>query len=374
MNLRSWQSRAIQTWIQAGRKGVISAATGGGKTILALTISQKIQCDYILIICPTITLIDQWRSQILFHLNADIKEISTSLKKIRKYTLVTDRHIKNNSKLISPSKTLLICDECHRYATIGNKVWLSLNFHSKLGLSATTKRTYDDNFRTIIESNLGEIVFTYSLRNAVDDKVVVPYHMENIKVPLTHKEESAVDNISHKIAKIKSVDENADIQLLLIQRRRIINDSINRNIIAIHLIKKYLNQKKIIFCESIEQTEYIYRNLKEENIECSLYHSKMSKKIRLQNLFEFINGNSLTLIGCKALDEGIDVPDITLGIIVSQSNSSRQRIQRIGRTVRLHPGKDSSKVITLYSHKSESEILKREERENTFLSHKWLRV
>lgn len=374
MNLRDWQVKAIEAWKQSDRKGVISAATGGGKTLLALTLSKDLNCKFIIIVCPTITLIDQWHGNILFLLNINKNEISRSLKKIKKYILITDRHFKNNFHLISPINTFLILDECHRYATEANIPWLQLNYHSKVGLTATTRRTYDNNFSTIIEKNIGKIIFKYRLRDAVKDKVVVPYHIQNINVPLTINEQCDVDSISHKIAKLKSINEDADIKMLMIQRRRIINDAVNRNIVGVYLVKKYLNLKKIMFCESIGQADHIRNELISQNIACSIYHSKLSKKIRLQNLFEFINGNSLTLIGCKALDEGLDVPDITLGIIVSQSNSDRQRIQRIGRTVRLHTDKESSTVITLYSHKSESDLLQREERENTFLSHNWMRI
>jgi RNA polymerase primary sigma factor len=50
----------------------------------------------------------------------------------------------------------------------------------------------------------------------------------------------------------------------------------------------------------------------------------------------------------RTLDEGIDVPDADVGVIVAGSKQTRQRIQRAGRVLRKLPGKDAARVLVLY--------------------------
>ena len=56
------------------------------------------------------------------------------------------------------------------------------------------------------------------------------------------------------------------------------------------------------------------------------------------------------LVTCKALDEGLNVPDTSVGIIVASTKSVRQRIQRMGRILRTSEGKEIGTIVTLYTH------------------------
>ena len=61
---------------------------------------------------------------------------------------------------------------------------------------------------------------------------------------------------------------------------------------------------------------------------CGLYHSRLAKTVRERILNSFRSGESRILVACRALDEGIDVPDANIGIVMSGSSVRRQRIQR----------------------------------------------
>ena len=94
----------------------------------------------------------------------------------------------------------------------------------------------------------------------------------------------------------------------------------------------------------------------------------------LSNLVAFVNGYCHTLIGCKSLDEGFDVPNIELAIIVSQTATNRQRIQRIGRSIRKSKNKDSAIIITLYNSDDEEKKLDLELDNNELFSKEWYYV
>ena len=78
------------------------------------------------------------------------------------------------------------------------------------------------------------------------------------------------------------------------------------------------------------------------------------------------------LVCCRALDEGVDVPEADVAIISASTSSSRQRIQRVGRVIRVHKDKDKAKVYTLFATEREEDFLKGEEaRLDSLLKFKW---
>ena len=64
------------------------------------------------------------------------------------------------------------------------------------------------------------------------------------------------------------------------------------------------------------------------------------------------------MITCTAVDEGLNVPDIEIAIIVSQSMTRRQRVQRIGRALR--KGKIKALIYTIYITDEEKDVLIKE--------------
>ena len=76
---------------------------------------------------------------------------------------------------------------------------------------------------------------------------------------------------------------------------------------------------------------------------------KSSKQEREDALNGFRDGRYLVLVTSKVLDEGVDVPDAELGIIVSGTGSKREFIQRLGRLLRIKPNSKNAKLIEIIS-------------------------
>ena len=66
------------------------------------------------------------------------------------------------------------------------------------------------------------------------------------------------------------------------------------------------------------------------------------------------------MVTCRALDEGINVPETDVAIVASSTGSVRQRIQRLGRVLRPAPGKQRARIYTIYVSKPEEERLIKE--------------
>lgn len=374
VQLRSWQKIARELYFNSNNKGIVCAATGGGKTIFALSLFEELENKKLIIICPTIQLIDQWIINCQIYLNIKREDISNTLLKPKFVTIITNKNIFKHCHRMNFYEYMIILDECHHYATPLNLNWLQKLQTNVLGLSATIDRKYDNYIQDILIPNVGNVIFNYTLNDAIKDGVIVPFDVENYLVNPSEIEKDEIENVSKKIGRALAIDKNSDVKMLAIKKRRLINNIQHRIDIAIELVKRNNGIKKILFCESIEQSELIYDKLIESGYHCSIYHSNMTKKERLQNLNEFSIGASMSLIGCKALDEGFDIPEITLGIVVSQSKSSRQRIQRIGRTLRISNNKVRSRILTIYSDESEYKELRKESMLYKFGSVKWFRT
>ena len=109
------------------------------------------------------------------------------------------------------------------------------------------------------------------------------------------------------------------------------------------------SEKIIIFSERTKQADELYQLLQKSYPEkVGRYHSKMGKWANRNVLDRFREGSVRILIACKAIDEGIDVPDASVGIIMSGTSTQRQRIQRLGRIIRKNNGKERSALYYLH--------------------------
>ena len=93
----------------------------------------------------------------------------------------------------------------------------------------------------------------------------------------------------------------------------------------------------------------MYNALREEypGLICR-YHSNMDPPAKMRALDSYRHGEKKAIVCCRALDEGLNVPETDAGIIVSASGSGRQRIQRLGRIIRRMDGTRPKRIYYLY--------------------------
>jgi len=125
------------------------------------------------------------------------------------------------------------------------------------------------------------------------------------------------------------------------------------------ICKEFQGERILIFHEFIESANQITRILDDLGFRVAAYHSKIGNEIRLSNLKMFRDGMIDVLVTCKALDEGLNVPNTTVGIIIASTKSIRQRIQRMGRILRTAENKELGIIVSLFTE-NEQEILEQE--------------
>ena len=365
--LRSWQEEAMSVWSK-DMKGVVSVVTGGGKTFFALMcvikFLEKYPAGQLLVIVPTIALQDQWSVEISSVLGISDEKISHFPdKKARPNTfniLVINTARNIDKSLFSKNPSFLIVDECHKAGSSENSKSLTFESCAELGLSATPKRENDTGFEDYIEPKLGSIIYEYSYSEAYKDGVISKFNMTNIKTTLRDDERGLVNAIKKRIAielSQKKIDYDK-VEMLQIKKARVIKNAVNRLPVALKIVMGLKMKKVIVFCESIKHADFINNYLEKKGKFSTTYHTGIGRSVRKSNLVMFKRGVKKILVTCTALDEGLNVPDIDVAIIVSQTMSKRQRIQRLGRALR--KGKDLAEIYTIYIGEEEKSFLVQE--------------
>ena len=116
------------------------------------------------------------------------------------------------------------------------------------------------------------------------------------------------------------------------------------------------NSKGFIVTASIHEAERVseFLNKKFTNIEFSPYHSGQSPDERRQILKKSKESKgSHYIVAVRALDEGVDLPHLSAYIDLNSEISIKQRVHRIGRVLRLHPGKVQSDILFLISYENQ---------------------
>ena len=376
MKLREWQENAFPLW-WARKRGIMKVVTGGGKTVFAIHCLKKYLEEEpdktILIVVPSIALLDQWYEGI--SLNFDSKDIALNgggeqIEHMSKVCITTIDSLKNIINKIDPENTLLIVDECHKIGTEKRGEMLTGNWHATLGLSATPERDYDDNFYIIIKKILGDIIFDYDYIDAREDEVIVNFKLLYAYAEMTKDEEEKykkfTKSIQRRAATIGGNNMNDyPLKMLIFNRARMVKNSKNRIPFGVELLQKHKRESWIVFTENKKQAKEFNKIINTKGYKSAIYNTDLDNAEREENLNNFKSGNLNVLVSCTALDEGFDMPEADGAMILSASSSKRQRIQRMGRVLRITANKENALIVTVYS--SNTEYIKLKEESNRYL-------
>lgn len=369
---RDWQLAAIAKW-KENYAGIAKVVTGGGKTVFAqmciLEFFEKYPEGQVLIVVPTVALLDQWYLALQDEMLVKPNEVSLlggterspNEAPITITVINTARSFSRKFAEVKP--TLLIVDECHRAGSPENSKALEGNFIATLGLSATPEREYDSGFEQYIMPRLGPIIYNYFYEDALKEGVITDFSLVNVRFDLLSDENDQYNSLTRRIAFLMNNGDEASLlsaNRLLLKRASIVSSASMRVPIAVKLAEMHRGEKTVIFHEKTSEANKIHKLLVERGHSATIYHTGLGPALRRENLRMFRKGLFDFLICCKALDEGMNVPEASVGIIASSTASYRQRIQRLGRILRKVKGKEHAMIYTLYATQEEFERLSQE--------------
>ena len=338
VKLYDFQIDALNQWFKAGNRGTIVIPTGGGKTFIALKALAKLKVSTIILV-TTEELMDQWYNRILRYLGYRPGRLSGKYDELKDVTIITYNTAVKRIDEIRNKFDFVIADECHHVpAETFKEVLFKISSPYRMALSATPTRT--DGNEHLIFLACGEIVYKITYRDLIKYGLVVPIRHFKIYVELNENERSEYERAKN-ILQMKSIAGKAKMKIDIVKK--------------IVEFEYKLGSKILVFTQYIQQAEDIYREIKNSIKEVSILTSETKDRDTVFKLFE--KGLIKILVTTTVLDEGIDVPDADVAIIVSGTGSPRQMIQRIGRVCRATEGKKEARVYEIITRNTIEEAL-----------------
>jgi len=367
IELRDYQQQAVESWM-IDKRGCIVLPTGAGKTYVALEIIKSLSVPT-LIVVPTLDLLDQWRDKLSILGKEWIGEFSGRKKELKPITVSTYDSAYTNAELLGNKFLLLIFDEVHHLPSEAYRQIAEMNAALyRLGLTATFER--EDGKHSLLPELVGGKIFELK-PNDLAGKHLSKYVIKRIYIPLTDDERRRYEEkaklfkeyVRRKKITFKSVEDFHKIVIATgydakayealkawDEARKIAFNSKNKIKLLKNLLEKHRDDKIIIFTK---YNDLVYTISRVFLIPAITY--KTPKNERQTILDGFKNGKFKAVVSSQVLDEGIDVPDANVGIIVSGSGSTREFVQRLGRLLRPAEGKEKAILYELISRET-SEI------------------
>lgn len=348
---RSYQDEALARWLAEGSRGVIVLPTGAGKTLVAAMAIHETGL-WTLAVVPTLDLLQQWRTALSSALSLDIDEIGIfggGEKEMKPITIIT-----YDSAALYPRELqrfgLLVFDECHHlpaptYRLIAESAFTPL----RLGLSATPERS--DMMHLELEQLIGPEVYRRSPAELTEGRYLAQYQELCIDIALSSEDEAryaeqrriyrsflqrrhivirSPEEFQQKIIFLSARDPEARKAMLAWREARNIAMNTPAKYVEIErLLSLHATDQVILFSEYNPVVDQISRRFCLPSITY-----KTPTEERRTILERFRSGQYSKLVTGRVLNEGVDVPDCRVAIIVSGNSTRREYIQRLGRILR----------------------------------------
>ncbi len=371
ITLRDYQKQALDTWILS-KRGVIVLPTGSGKTVIGIKAISLLNTPT-LVVVPTLDLLDQWRSRLKEEFKIDVGILGGGEQDIKALTVSTYDSAYIHADKLGNRFGFIIFDEVHHLPAEGYR-HIAEMFASpfRMGLTATYER--EDGLHSELNRLLGGKVFEKKVKELAGEHLS-PFRLQKIAVELTEEEQKEYEhnqgifadylrrcNITirtpldfQKIVIRSGRDPNARKALLARNKaRNIALNSVSKIEKFREILKKHKESRLFIFTE---HNKLVHKISKEFLIPAITYRT--ATKERGEILDRFRSGVYRAVVTSKVLDEGIDVPEADVGVILSGTGSERAFIQRLGRILRKKEGKEAVLYEIVSAETSEINTAKR---------------
>jgi superfamily II DNA or RNA helicase len=362
VEMRAYQRRALESWDKAGRRGVIVLPTGAGKTVIGMKAIELVNQPAIVIV-PTLDLLEQWRRKVQEELGIEVGAYGGGENAIKAVTVCTYDSAYLRAGELGNRFGLLIFDEVHHLpAESFRQIAEMFTAPCRMGLTATYER--DDMLHLELPRLIGGVVYRLKPEDLAG-RYLSDYTIERVNVELTREEKEEYRKNYDVFANY--LEENRiwlrsplDFQRFIMRTSR--DPKARQALLARNkaISIAFNSQAKV------DRLEEILRTHPEDRILIFTQHNDLVYRISRRFLLPFIThttnkderyemlkgfreGKFRAIVTSKVLDEGIDVPEASLGVIVSGTGSSREFVQRLGRLLRKREGKERAKLIELVS-------------------------
>jgi superfamily II DNA or RNA helicase len=344
---RAYQEEALAAWTEAGGRGVVVLPTGAGKTALAMMTIARAGVRP-LIVVPTLELLKQWTEGLRRHLALPpeaVGQVGGGARQLRSATVITYDSAWRRPRDLRPFG-LLVFDEVHHLPSASyRRIAAASEAPFRLGLTATPERA--DLLHHDLERLVGPVVFRRSPGELARTRHIARFRQERLFIDLTPEEEyqyyQLMSRFQWYMARNRlrgqgfqelvfraSADPAARDALRCHQQaRQVALNAEGKAAQVLALLRRHAEDRVLVFCEYTSVVDSLSRRLLLPSV---TYRTPAAE--RRQTLECFRTGTYTKLITGRVLNEGVDVPDANVAIVVSGSATPREQIQRLGRVLR----------------------------------------
>lgn len=353
------QQEALEAWEQQ-RRGLVVLPTAAGKTYLAQLAIQATQRST-LIMVPTLDLMHQWYAHLVAAFpDAEIGLLGGGSRDRTPILIATYDSAAIQAENLGNRYGLLVFDECHHLPSSFNRVIAEYAIAPyRLGLTATPERS--DGKHEDLESLIGPTVYRKSAEE-LSGVALAKHKTVQIQVKLSAQERERYDQLIQtrnqflQSAHIflgslqgwqqfvrESARSKAGRRAMLAHRqaRAIAFGTEGKLRILADLLAQHHPEQTLIFTDD---NATVYRISQDFLIPAITHKTPVKERHDILQRFRF--GEYPTLVASRVLNEGVDVPEASVAIVLSGTGSTREYVQRLGRVLR--KGKDPDKLALLY--------------------------
>ncbi len=345
-----YQVEALNAWDEAGQCGSIVLPTGAGKTFVAIQAIHRVNRSTV-VVAPTIDLLHQWYARLVNAFATDIGVYYGGEKRVLPLTVTTYHSAGDLMADYGNAFKLIIFDEVHHLpAPSWGEAALMAPAPLRLGLTATYPEVHEQtNGRWRVDDLIGPIVYTKRIEDLVGQQLA-NYRTQRIRIDLSPEERARYD-ADHAIyinfvrsrglrrhgpgwlmelMRLSTIDPQARRAFLARQRLlRLLATAEGKYTTLDALLREYATEQALIFTEH-NATAY---DIARRHLIPAITHETSAAE-RKHILDGFRAGQYRGIVTSRVLNEGVDVPEAKVAIVLGGTSGAREYIQRLGRVLR----------------------------------------
>jgi superfamily II DNA or RNA helicase len=356
--LRPYQDDALWAWQRSAHRGVVVLPTGSGKTRLAIAAMARTRCPALALV-PTRALLEQWVRELTVAFNGPVGCLGDGQRRIEQVTVSTFESAWRQMDQLGDRFGLVVVDEVHHFGDGLRDEALELcAAPRRLGLTATPPHG-------IAAGRITELVGPIVLELSVSDlagRYLAPFELVTLRLDLDPEERRSWDHsvafyrpVLHafqrecpgaswlEFVRAASRTEHGRCALAAFRQSRelLAFPSAKRAALAA-LLARHTGSRVLVFTPDNATAYAAAREHLLMPITCDI-----GRQERASALERFRRGELRALVSARVLNEGIDVPEADVAIVVGGTQGEREHVQRIGRLLRPREGRKTAVVYEL---------------------------
>jgi superfamily II DNA or RNA helicase len=349
---RPYQAEALEAWKRAGGRGVVVLPTGAGKTHLAtMAVDDKRRST--LVVAPTLDLVRQWYDVLRATFGGEVGLVGGGEHDIRALTVATYDSAHLHMDRLGARFGLVVFDECHHLpgATYALAARLCLAPY-RLGLTATPER--QDGRDALLEDLVGPTVYRRDI-GELAGQWLAEYDTERVTVELgaDEREEHDTERALYRaflakhgirmtsprgfgdfVVRSSRSAEGRRAMRAYLRQKEIAFTARAKLVYLEHLLDRHRADRTIVFTRDNATAYAVARRFL---IPVITHQTRVAERSEI--LAGLADGTYGAIVTSRVLNEGVDVRDASVAIVLSGSGSVREHVQRLGRILRMREGK-----------------------------------